>query len=496
MEPATGPSLHHIGQKSGAASRWIRGTFCGILAGLVGVVAGGCRSHVDAARRPTNLVLVVVDTLRWDHTSPAGYPRDTTPFLAHLATESVVFEAASSPTSSTAPAVATLFTGLYPSRHGLRKNGESFSLTIPALASELGSHGYRTSAVVSSFVLNRRFGWARGFENYDDSFDPQHATVQVEQWSGFDVDGGVLDQRAHIATDKALDVLDRLTAGQDTPFFLFVHYFDPHTPYVPPERFRNAFRTGAPETPDPLQEWLDLYDAEILFTDTEIERLVASLQARHLLDSTLLVVTSDHGEGFMEHGFTHHGIGIWEEFVSVPLLVRLPGGHHGGLRITEPVSLADVAPTLADLLGFSWSGPTDGRSLRPLWEDPGARRRNWGRRPIFYERRTYQEGATCRYNLPPWITTGRDQPVTTPALGVRVGAWKYLEGPEPGNRELYDLETDPHEENDLSLARKEIVEEMRLLLGQHLREAAKAGRPRTMLSEEDRARLRSLGYLN
>ncbi len=448
-----------------------------------------------ARKRPPNVVLVTIDTLRWDHTTPAGYLRDTTPTLARLASEAVVFDTAYTPTSTTGPAHATIFSGLLPSLHGLRRNGESLPPEVPVLADFLANKGWRTSAVVSSFVLNHRFGWRRGFATFDDRFDPDHASVKTDIWTGFEVQGGVLDQRADAATAKAIEAVDELAREDASPFFLWVHYFDPHSPYDPPPAYEAAFQ-GSEQPAGELAELERRYDAEILFTDAELGKLIDFLQAKGLLDSTLLIITSDHGEAFMEHGYLYHGIGLWEEFVRVPLVIRLPGGRTGDRRVQAPVGLIDLVPTVVDLLGLEWEHPVDGVSLRAFLKNPESVDPAAPPRPLFLERQTYPTAATCRYNLPPWFTTGLDAPVETPALGVVYGGWKLLETPESGLRELFDLAADPGERHNLAPRRPGMADQLAAMVEDKERARPQAARPTQVLSDEDRERLRSLGYID
>lgn len=440
-------------------------------------------------------MLVTIDTLRWDHTTLAGYFRDTTPALARLASEAVVFDTVYTPTSNTGPAHATIFSGLLPSLHGLRRNGESLPPEIPVLAEALQDRGFDTSAVVSSFVLNHRFGWRRGFQSFDDTFNPEDASVKTDIWTGFEVQGGVLDQRADAATAKAIEAVDDLTRNDAPPFFLWVHYFDPHSPYDPPPEYEEAFQSGE-EPADKLAEFERRYDEEILFTDTEFGKLLKHLKAKKILDSTLLIVTSDHGEAFMEHGYLYHGIGLWEEFVRVPLIIRLPGGPPGGRLVQEPVGLVDLVPTVTDLLDLEWTDPVDGVSLRAYLEDSDKAGLSATPGPLFLERRTYPSGATCRYNLPPWFTSGLDAPIETPTLGVAYGRWKLLENPDTGLRELFDLAADPEEHHNLASRRTAMTEKLAAMVGRKESERPQGVRPTQVLSDEDREKLRALGYID
>jgi choline-sulfatase len=383
---------------------------------------------------PTNLLVICIDTLRADHTSLYGYERDTTPGLAKLAAEGALFRVAYAPVSATAPTHASLFSGRTPPSHGLIENGLVLSDEVQTLAEILAARGFVTSAVVSSFVLDRRFGLARGFAHYQDDFAAAEASVELESWAGFDVPAG-FDRRADATTKRAIRALwtDR---KPDAPFFLFVHYFDPHTPYDPPVGFKGRF---PPPTSNPFRgakdratyrDVLDNYDGEIAFTDHEISKLIEAFAIQGILDDTLVVVTSDHGEGLMQHGTWRHGNDVHEETVRVPLLVRWPPRIAAGLRSDAPVALVDVAPTVLELLGVDADSEVfQGRSLAPFLLGGAALD---DQRPVFLYRKHFDEAQIDA------VTVSGEQ------FGVRVDHLKLIEHTR-GEDELYDLSRDPGE---------------------------------------------------
>jgi choline-sulfatase len=302
--------------------------------GCPGVIRTGPEAAPD-------LILVTWDTARADHVGPAAAIPGLTPRWNGLAEAGAVFETARTPTPLTLPAHASLLTGLLPSRHGARNNG-LFRLDagVATLAERLAARGWHGGAFVSAAVLDARYGLARGFETYDDGVG-ESATRHAAERS------------ANLTVDAALAWLRGVPA--EHAVFLWVHLFDPHLPWQAPAAL--------------LAEHGDGYRAEIAFSDAQTGRLLDGLRELGRLERSLVVLTADHGEGLGEHGELSHGYFAYDSTVKVPL--ALWAGPRSGLslpagqRIAEPVSLTDVAPTVADLLGLAaWSG--DGRSLRPL----------------------------------------------------------------------------------------------------------------------------------
>lgn len=424
-----------------------------------------------------NLVLVTIDTLRADHCSAYGYARPTTPTFDGLARQGALVKAAYAPMANTAPSHATLFTSLYPLSHGLIRNGMVLPAARLTLTEILHASGYHTSAVVSSFVLKRRFGFAQGFGSFDGQFDRAHETLPLREWEGHRVQHG-FDRRADATTDLALDWLAR--RHRDRPFFLWVHYFDPHDPYVPPAPWDRRFRLAGGSD---LQNTVSAYDGEVAFTDSELARLLRSLDAEGIADRTLVVVTADHGEGLMQHGLMRHGVQLYEEAVRVPLVFRWPGVIPAGLRIPGPVEMVDVAPTILRLLGFDPPPVMEGRSLAPALR---GERRGAGydaHRMVFLQRRKYDVPYVSNFHV-----VGKE-------FGVRAGRWKYIEAREEGRRELYDLQTDAGEMRNLASERPAIVRGLSNAIARWREKLPRAGAIRDDDSAETLEALRSLGYV-
>jgi arylsulfatase A-like enzyme/Tfp pilus assembly protein PilF len=402
-------------------------------------------------------VLITLDTVRADHLGAYGYAAAETPALDRLAREGVRFAQVSSAVPLTLPSHSSLLSGLLPPHHGLRNNGSgAFPPETATLASVLAGRGWRTGAFVGSFVLDRRFGLARGFDVYDDEIerDP-HAGESLEA-----------ERPGSTVMDRALAWLAQEGAETQSPakpFFLWVHMYDAHAPYTPPSPFRERHADRP-------------YDGEIAAVDAQVGRLLAELDRRGLAASTVVMVTSDHGEGLGEHGELTHGLLLYEPTLRVPLLVRAPGLAAGRV-IQTPVSLVDIAPTLAGLAGESFpapaSGRLDGRDLSSSLLT--------GKEPAPEE--VYAE--TQYPTVFGW----------SPLSALRRRDLKYIAAPHP---ELYDLARDPSEARDLA-ARPETAASMLSGFASHLAALAAEAVPTPRgggMDAETRERLASLGYLS
>jgi arylsulfatase A-like enzyme len=341
------------------------------------------------------IVLVTIDTLRADHVGAYGAPF-ATPTLDRLAEEGVLVEQAVTPTPSTGPAHASLMTGLHPWNHGTLRNAVPLDPRIPTLADRLRQRGYATAAVVSSYILSRRFGFHQGFDHFE--FDPN----QEFQWAAR---GGrsFYATRADHTSDAAMQWI---TDHGEKPFFLWVHYFDPHSPYDPPPGYAVSPSVEVrlegkriPESvngPETLKRLIRAYRSEVLYTDAQLGRLVERLRILGLLDRTALVVTADHGEGLGDHGVLEHGVSLFDELVRVPLIVRAPGVPPGR-RLPGPAQLEDLVPTLLALAGAEPPAELDGIDLLPWLRGQtgrspreasfGRRRPYKGEKDHYFERR-------------------------------------------------------------------------------------------------------------
>jgi len=441
---------------------------------------GGCDPKRPAAPQ-ANLLVVTLDTTRADHLSCYGYERDTSPRIAKLASEGVRFTLSYAAASTTLPSHVSLFTGAAPIAHGVVKNGLALAPGAQTLAVRLRAAGAQTAAIVSSFVLDRRFGLDQGFDHYEDDFTREGSSYQVDAWLGFQTKGG-FDRRANLTTDRAIHWLDARDASR--PFFLWVHYFDPHSPYVPPEPWKSRFARpadAAPSLADALtrRDLVDPYDGEIAFTDDEVGRLLDHLASLGLDRDTLVVVTADHGEGLGQHGVIGHEVKVYEVAVAVPVVMRWPGYLAPGRTIDAPVESVDVLPTVLALLGIPTADTGRGRDLSAALPRGDALD---AEHPVFTHLRRYE----------PPVESGKR--VRGALFGVRRGHWKWIEGTVDGTRELYDLATDPHETSNRATTERERAESLSRDVAA-FRAANESKAPiDTQVAPEDRERLRALGY--
>ena len=347
-----------------------------------------CERRTTSQPSLRNVVLITIDTLRADHVGAYGYARARTPTLDALARGGMRFDRAYAAAPITLPSHATLLTGLYPPRHGARDNGMAMS-AVPTLATELKARGFSTAAFVAAFPLDHQFGLSRGFDVYSDRL-------------GRDATGKPANERpASQVVDDAIAWV-RTSNGR---FFLWVHMFEPHAPYGNPADRRPA---------------ADRYDEEIAIADREAGRLLDALPNRA---ETLVVAAGDHGEAFGEHGEYAHSIFIYDTTLRVPLIVH--GPPLSGV-VSEAVTLADVAPTVAHLLGVPYPA-SDGIDVSPAFA--GTK---------LPSRELYAE------SFAPFVEFG-----WAPLRALRSGAWKYIAAPKP---ELFDLDRDPSEQSNVVAA--------------------------------------------
>jgi arylsulfatase A-like enzyme len=428
---------------------------------------------------PTNLVLVSLDTLRADRLPSYGYPRNTAPFLEErLAREGTLFEHAFSAASTTGPSHMTVFTSLTPSAHGLRDNilRAQLPAEIPTLAERLREAGFATGAVTEDGALAFGSGIERGFESYREF----HTTAEPPP-------------NAETTFAAARAWLDR---NRDRRFLLFVQTYETHTPYRAPEdtpALDGPLPTlaGGPADLRVPKIWRpEGYDREIRYTDQALQHFVEGLEDAGLLENTLIVVFSDHGEAFLEHGYMHHGGAIHDEVLHVPLLFHGPG-IAAGQRVSAPVGLVDLLPTLLELLELPAPPAVMGRSFASLVRgaapDP-----SWWERPLFSE-----SWAKRRLDLRDGGLRVVD--LETPSLAVRKGSRKLIRERVPnGARYTYfDLADDPGEQRDLYASQPGAAADLQALLDAYARDAE--AQPVAGEKEVDSARLealRALGYID
>ena len=408
-------------------------------AGLAAWSAGSCSFRKGEIG---NVLIISIDTLRADHVGSYGFPKRTTPSLDGLAREGVLFENVVSPIPATFPAHSSMLTGTLPPYHGLHDNlGGRLPDSSITLAELLKERGLATGAVVSSFVLDSRFNLGQGFDAYDDRFEKVHKINYLSERKG--------DETARRASAW-------LEAHGREPFFLFVHFYDPHDGYEPPEPFASAFAG-------------DLYSGEVAFADHCAGQVIDTLKRLGLLDSTLVVVTGDHGEMLGEHGELTHQFFIYQSALRVPLIFRVPG-HLAPRRVGQLVGLADIVPTICGLLGIRIPPPVQGEDFSAWLK---------GESPPIRTRRLYAESFTpARYYG------------ASPLFALVTEDWKYIETTRP---ELYDLRKDPGETVNLLEAERPRAEAFRSEL-KRLLEVQAPKRESVALDQDSRERLASLGY--
>lgn len=473
---------------------------------LIATLAGGCSKQDSAARQKSavradaswpNIVLISVDSLRSDHLGCYAYARPTSPRMDRLAAEGALFENAISSTSWTLPAHCALFTGLADSVHGCQDMNQRLPDDRLTLATRLKAIGYATAGFFSGPSLHPVFGLSQGFERYVDCTSFAALSLKVLD-AGQSLDGGVVEA-ASSADITNLRVYENVRAwlreNQRRPFFLFIHLWDVHFDYIPPPPYDRMFDpdytgtiTGENYAIDPafnaslpkrdLEHIVALYDGEIAWTDDCVGKILDELDARGLRDNMIVLLLSDHGEEFFEHGGKTHRQTLYDEVLRIPMLVRLPGRIAAGQRFREQVGIIDVLPTLLELAGAP--APTDvmGRSLAGLL---------LGRRP-----------------------DGADEPMPAVSelfsLGRALRSYRQLDrklirDERTKGAQLYDLKADPAERspvmsNDSPVARLMAADEQR---GQAwLAEFSKAfphEAAAPTLPENVRKQLESLGYL-
>ena len=398
----------------------------------------GCRRDGGGVFPSAPVVLISVDTLRADHLPAYGYAGVATPHIDALRRDSILFANAYSHVPLTLPSHAALFTGFLPPQNGVRDNiGYSLSPRIETLASYLKKAGYATGGAVSSILLARATGIGRGFDFYEDEIEPTAPGQSL---------GRV--QRDGARTLERLRGWIEMTPGK---LFAFLHLFEPHTPYEPPEPYRSRYPSA--------------YDGEIARADEIVGDFLEFLKSRGLYDRAVVVFLSDHGEGLNDHGEEEHGVLLYREAIRVPLLVKLPGSRRAGESVAAPAALVDVFPTVAAALGLKAPAALQGISLLAGGGAAGSRR-------------VYSETLYPRLHLG-W----------SDLASLEDDRYQYIEAPRP---ELYDMVADPREKKDLAAGLPPAFRSMRLELSRLPRALQAPG-----ASDPERVKkLAALGYIS
>ncbi len=448
---------------------WVYGV---LAAGLLSsILLCGC-SRLRGVKGP-NIIIISIDTLRADHVSCYGYKKNTTPNIDRLAFQGHCFTNAYTTIPTTLPAHASLFSSLYPKQLSAQRNGEKAPEDATTLAEILNSSGYITAAFVSSMVLDRRYGLAQGFKTYDDpgkrdSCDAEETLDKATVWLG---------------------------NHSKEPFFLFVHFFDPHTPYYAPESFRRQFGAAdisAPPaiefvrepgrfTADVIGNAIAAYDAEIAYADWALGELMSEVQRLGLDENTVVIFVSDHGETLDElierYGYAFdHGEFLYAHQLHIPLIIRMPKWirKEMGIIHTTPVSLVDIMPTILEMVNIKPPSRIAGRSVVPI-----LRGEQFPSSPVFSERRTFGK-------LPQPFLKGE-------SYSVIEGKWHFIFATDQEN-ELYNLTEDPRERFNL-LRESKKVNELKNELHKWLEQVQPLFGPSVFETDKEAVeRLRSLGY--
>ncbi len=416
------------------------------------VLAGLACNRIDVRPGPSsasgpNVLLITIDTFRADRLGALGGPHAApTPTLDRLAAEGALFTRAMAPTPITLPSHAAILTGRTPARTGVRHNGlHRLGEDMPTLAERFAEAGHATGAVVAAVVLAEQYGLGRGFDHYDDDIGPHRAALT-----------GYHERPAREVTDAALGWLGERDPGR--PFFLWVHYYDPHAAYDPPSPWRERL----PQDP---------YAGEIAYVDAQVGRLVESLRVGGRLEDTVVAVTADHGESLGEHDESTHAYTIYDAAVHVPMLVRGPGVEAGS-RIEQVSSTIDLAPTLLSLAGLPGLDDADGRDLAA----------ELGGGPATPPAPAYSETLATQLDHG-WA----------PLHALRDETHRYIRAPRP---ELYDLTRDPRERDNLLRAPDDMHREREAAFERELTQilSQQAAGTEVELDAATRAQLQALGY--
>lgn len=423
--------------------------FIVLLIGLFLSKISPYRFQLVSSLKP-NFLLITVDTLRADRLHCYGFDAIETPTIDELARKGIKFEHCVAQTPLTLPSHTTILTGTFPLFHGVRDNG---GFIVPpqlvTLAEVFKEAHYTTAAFIGAYVLDSRWGLNQGFDYYFDQFD----LSKFEK-----ISLSMVQRPANEVIDHALKWLE---ANKDTPFFLWIHLYDPHTPYEPPEYWAKKY-PGHP------------YLGEIAFTDHEIQRLYHFLENQRLLERTILIFTSDHGESLGEHKESTHGFFLYEGAIHVPLIFVTPSNEFQGISVEQTVSLADIMPTILEMASLPRPASIQGKSLLPYFRNPKRKKRELVYAETFYPRLHFG-----------W----------SELRSFQDNRWKLILAPDP---ELYDLQHDPKEKNNLAHQEPKKLAQLKREAEKFIQRYSQNAYELTLnqIDEETRERLAALGYIS
>jgi len=417
-----------------------------ILIAVIALLASACH------RTPKyNVLLITMDTTRADHLRCYGYMNVETPALNSIASEGVLFKRAYAHLPMTLPAHTSILSGTYPLYHGVIDNGGyKVPNQLELLSEVLKKRGYTTAAFISAAVLKKTFNLDQGFDHWDEAdIQPQKEMTAL-----------VADRKANVTTDAVLKWLDQ---NHSKPWFLWVHYYDPHAEYDPPEPYKHLY-------------WFDAYAGEIAFMDSQIKRLLQYLDRKNLKEKTIIVAIADHGEGLGEHEEKTHALFIYEATEHIPFLMRVPGLKNKGRILSRIVSQADVMPTILDFLSLPVPKEVQGKSLKKL---------------ILGQEKVREEGEAFLESHFPLLHYGWSE-----LYGLETSQYKYIQAPKP---ELYDLYIDQGETTNIAKQNPKLIKEMDFKLDQIKKSSrstlAQEAEREVQLDDQTRKQLEALGYV-
>jgi arylsulfatase A-like enzyme/Flp pilus assembly protein TadD len=410
---------------------------------------------------PPNIILITLDTVRADRMGFLGSQRGLTPNLDALAGQSVVFNRAYSQVPLTAPSHATILTGTYPQFHQVKDFQVPLGKELPYAPEILRANGYRTAAFIGAMVLDPSVGLARGFDRGFDTYDAHFHQGQPgeDRYHSTERRGGEVVAHA----------LAWLKEHPRSPFFMWVHLYDAHDPYDPPEPYKSKYH-AAP------------YDGEIAYADSCVGKLLSQLRTLGVYDGAVIAVMADHGESLGEHGEDFHGFFLYDETIRVPLVIKLPGGRSAGKRLENRVELVDVLPTILQAVAVAVPQQVQGESLLGMMAPRPSPSENASDSATSPDRPAYAE-TEYAHRAYGWSSV----------RALRTGKYLYVEAPR---RELYDQSLDPQAEHNLSSASTAVTGTLAAQLNTFLQRTTAAGElPKLAVDPEAQEKLAALGYV-
>jgi arylsulfatase A-like enzyme len=479
-----------------------------------------------------NVILIILDTARAQSFSCYGYNRETTPNIDRISQEGFLFENTISPSPWTLPAHASIFTGMLPSRHGCHEKHKFLNRNLPTLLEILKNIGYRTIGISNNSWVSRNFGLDRGFDSFIKLWQIIQYETDLADASSRGIDkykraisllakgnpfinfangiyGKYFWRRYDYGARRINKIVGKLLHDEMTrsgkPFFIFINYLEPHLIYKAPKSFfgmflpevvsrKNALSVNQdawgymggviPMDKDDFEVLRALYDAELFYLDHRIGEVYEFLKGKNLLDNTLLIITSDHGENIGEHNMMDHQYCLYDTLLKVPLIIRFPGVFEGGKRISNVVQTTDIFPAIMEILNFKEQNPLEGVQGKSLLKNGNSRFAI----SEYIAPQPAVEAISKRY------PDGNFSKYDRGLISIRSKDWKLIV-PSDGNDELYDVSADPDETKNLIDIHPDIYKNMRSKIDSRIRDNREDVEDEdTHVSAEIKKRLEALGY--